>query len=633
MSDLFADISGMFATDEFPLDESGCLAVVLQRIGRWGGNATFLMDKFGRVLGTCYSPQYEDRRHLGQAVELLLPLLEQNESAQVTLPDDSQGEIAAIGLNISTDQDSELFLGILMYLQQSEANPDALDRSELKTLGRVAWLAIQSAEQLRHEMARNRHLLAEQDILKQAHSETVAKVLQEREDRLQEKRHHIVQLESEVHRRSADLKAAMERANLANRTKSEFLANMSHEIRTPMTAILGYSENLLDQQLSEEERQTAIQTIRRNGQHLLELINDILDFSKIEAKRIKPELLKFSPLQVVADVYTLMRVRTEAKQLHFVVETRGRIPAMVESDPTRLRQILINLIGNAIKFTHAGEIRLVISPTFKALAPRKAAEVPLLRFDVIDTGIGMTVEQVGSLFQPFTQADASTTRQYGGTGLGLTISKRLGQALGGDLVAQSQYGSGSMFSLTIGVGELEGVEYLEDVNIEDFTKNQSTTVRGSEVALQEKCLLDETILLAEDGPDNQRLIAFVLRKAGAKVTVAENGQIAVEQAMRAKSLGKPYGLILMDMQMPVLDGYGATARLREQGYTGPIVALTAHAMVGDREKCIRAGCDDFATKPINRAVLIATIKEYLEQNSEQSGDKARAGERKPPEVE
>ena len=392
-------------------------------------------------------------------------------------------------------------------------------------------------------------------------------------------------------------------AEAATESKSVFLANMSHEIRTPMTAILGYTENLLDTTLLESERLDAVYIIRRNGDHLLQIINDILDISKIEAGKLEVERIPCEPAQLLADVQSLMQVRTNERQLTFTTQYDGLIPAVIESDPTRLKQILINLIGNAIKFTHSGGVRLAVR-----LLDHQAAGEPMLRFDVIDTGIGMTAEQIGRLFQPFEQASASTTRRYGGTGLGLMISKRLANMLGGDIVVESQPGQGSTFRVTIATGPLDGVKMLDDP--ESTIAKPTHDDRGTFSA---DTLLGCRILLADDGPDNRRLIAHILKKAGGEVAVVENGKEAADTALAARDAGSPFDVILMDMQMPIMDGYEATSLLRKRDYTGQIVALTAHAMASARAECIKAGCDDYATKPIDRYKLIQTIQETQKQ--------------------
>jgi len=298
-------------------------------------------------------------------------------------------------------------------------------------------------------------------------------------------------------------------------------------------------------------------------------------------------------------VASLMRVRADAKGLTLEIKYRGAIPETIATDPTRLRQVLINVIGNAIKFTEVGGVRLLVELTGDH-------EPPLLQFDVVDTGLGMSPAQVARLFQPFTQADTSTTRKFGGTGLGLAISKRLAQELGGDIaLVETSQGGGTRFRVTVATGSLAGVAMVADPLMATTVSGGLSKSKSRSLAHE---LAGETILLAEDGPDNQRLIAHILRKAGASVTVVDNGKLAVEAATRARDAGRPFDVILMDMQMPQMDGYEATRVLRAAGYAGTIIALTAHAMASDREKCRQAGCDDYAAKPIDRDKLIERIK-------------------------
>ncbi len=415
------------------------------------------------------------------------------------------------------------------------------------------------------------------------------------------------ELESRVEERTVQLIVARKAAEEASRAKSEFLANMSHEIRTPMTSVLGFADVLLedgDLSLAPASRIDAIRTIRRNGTHLLQIINDILDLSKIEAGRMVIESLVCSPRQLLADVESLMKVRSEAKGLTLHFECDDEVPDAIRSDPTRLRQILVNLVGNAIKFTDVGSVRVTARLIGSAAAQ--------LAFDVVDTGVGLTPEQIERLFQPFSQADTSTTRSFGGTGLGLAISKRLAQVLGGDVVVvESRPGTGTTFRLTIAIGSRTNLSGATpqvgwETAAEDSLTAQSTT---------ERPLSSSRILLAEDGLDNQRLISFVLERAGAEVVVVENGRLAVDEALAARDRGQSFDAILLDMQMPVMDGYEAAQLLRANDFDGPIIALTAHAMSGDREKCLAAGCDDYATKPIERTKLIETIAVFAGRSS------------------
>ena len=395
-------------------------------------------------------------------------------------------------------------------------------------------------------------------------------------------------------------------AEAANRAKSLFLANMSHEIRTPLTAILGFAENLLDPHCTTDENVTSIEAILRNGHHLLQLINDILDLSKIEADRLEVERLRFSPGELVADVVSALRFRAESKQIALTVDYDGPIPDSIESDPTRLRQVLMNLISNGLKFTERGQVnvRMRMVDAQGALCRSTLQEQPLrLQCDVVDSGIGMSPEQMARLFSPFMQGDQSMARRFGGTGLGLSISRKLAQMLGGDITVTSQIGMGSTFSLQIDAGPMSDVTWHDRPS--SIGKMMPPEIRSTKVRLWGR------ILLAEDGPDNQLLIGSFLQKQGAEVIIVENGRKAVDAVLAAQAAGNPFSIVLMDMQMPILDGYSATSELRQRGWKGPVLALTANVMQGDRQKCVEAGCNDFATKPINRAELIEQIHHLM----------------------
>ncbi len=411
------------------------------------------------------------------------------------------------------------------------------------------------------------------------------------------------------------LRQAKKRAEAATRAKSEFLANMSHELRTPMTAILGYTELLLedgDLSRAPKRRIEALRTLKRNGQHLMRILTDILDLSKIEAGKIEVEQIPTSPCEVVLDIGSVMRSAAEEKGIAFEVTYVNQIPSQIETDPTRLRQILINLVGNALKFTEKGSVQLSVE-----LEGQGGDQ--LLRFVVTDTGRGLSLDEQSRIFESFSQADASTTREFGGTGLRLTSSRQLARLLGGDITVESVEGEGSKFTLTIQAGPIEGAEMLDDPSLQGIQPLVLPDDPGSTMTFLDGVKQvgpKAQILLVEDGEDNRHLISLTLKRSGFEVTHAENGELGLQVALAARDLGEPFDLILMDMQMPVMDGYEATRRLREAGCTLPIVALTAHAMKGDRERCLAAGCDAFATKPISRRDLLNTVLGHLRKNQD-----------------
>ncbi|MCB9940642.1 MAG: PAS domain S-box protein [Planctomycetaceae bacterium] len=414
---------------------------------------------------------------------------------------------------------------------------------------------------------------------------------------------------TEGHATAEALRASERRAQEASLSKSEFLANMSHEIRTPMTAVLGYTD-LLASRESEPEKLDYLRTIKRNGNFLLDIINDILDLSKIEAGKMElmPEV--FALQQVLADVRSMMDVRAKEKELDFRVEFDGLIPSKIESDPKRLKQILVNLTGNAIKFTQKGSVRLTVK--------YRGGEEPQMQFDIIDTGIGMTEEQQGKLFQPFSQGDASVTRAFGGTGLGLAISQRLAEMLGGRISAKSEFGVGSTFSVLISAGAVDENDLISP-----------TLDSSSDAALPQLELhrLDCRVLVVDDRRDVRFLAKHFLNKAGADVIMAEDGEKAVQlvEQMNDGELAH-VDLILLDMQMPRLDGYQTASKLRNMNYRKPIIALTADAMQGDMSRCLTSGCDAYLSKPIDATRLLDLVVEYLQidENELQSRRVAQA---------
>ena len=394
------------------------------------------------------------------------------------------------------------------------------------------------------------------------------------------------------------LAEAQQTAETANQAKSQFLASMSHEIRSPMTAILGFAELLEMGDLTPDEHEEFLRLLRTNGEALLSLINDVLDLSRIEAGRLVIDRADCVLQQLIQESLAVVGVRAEEKGLNLEVRYQPPLPERIQTDRTRLRQILVNLLVNAVKFTDRGEICLTVSCLGAGEGPAR------LQFAVSDTGIGIAADKLGGLFQPFVQAASNVACHYGGTGLGLAISRRLARALGGDIEVTSGLGRGSTFTVTIDPGPLPDPR--------NPPASPAAAQQGERTpAEQPRTLLHGRVLLADDLPSMHVFARQLLRRYGLEVEVAGDGQQACERVEAAIAAGQPYDLVLMDIQMPILDGYEATRRLRRHGWSGPIVALTAHAMLGDRERCLEAGCDDYLAKPISVPALRDILVRYL----------------------
>jgi CheY-like chemotaxis protein len=366
---------------------------------------------------------------------------------------------------------------------------------------------------------------------------------------------------------------------------------MSHELRTPMIAVLGHADLLSDNQMNDEERQEHISTIRDQGMQLLTLLSDILDIASCDTGRLAMEASPCSVRALMSEMRDRFALRATSKGLTLTATCTESVPRTVSCDAARLRQVMQHLVANAIKFTDTGSVKLTVN---WELGPQ--GDGGRLSVSVEDTGSGISPEQRAKLFEPFAQADGSLTRKHGGAGLGLALSRRLAQIMGGELDVESQPAKGSRFTLTIPV---QGCAVPEP----------AAPLPAKSAAHEPQ--LQARVLLAEDVVATQRLYSLYLRRAGADVDVADNGRLAVDLATAAMNGGKPFDLVLMDMQMPELDGYSATRELRAAGYRAPIIAVTAHALASDREKCLAAGCDDYITKPTDRDQLVKLCLSWL----------------------
>lgn len=429
-------------------------------------------------------------------------------------------------------------------------------------------------------------------------NESLEKRIEERTAIIHARSQELEATASALRETQRSLKQTCDEAQLANNAKSDFLARMSHEIRTPIAAIVGFAELMLRGVVPAEEHPEKLETILRSGRHLLGLINNLLDISKIEAGQLETESVQFNPSTIANEVVQTLVSTAADKDLRLSFKIEDQIPRFIQSDPTRFRQVLTNLVGNAIKFTDSGAVQIT------AFLGQEPDGRDMLKFEVLDSGIGMTPEQSSKIFEQFTQADTSITRKFGGTGLGLSISKRLAEELGGDIYVASELGRGSTFVFKLSPGKFDRQDLIGQSSLNEKEAK-------SDFAEWENSKLNQRhVLVVDDAETNRELLRLILEDSGAKIWTCENGKEAVDLLIRKKD----FDIVLMDMQMPVLDGYNATKQLRNLKIDLPIIALTANSMKDDDTKCLNAGCTDYLSKPVDMAELIQKISAHLPES-------------------